>query len=231
MRKKLLIIGLICILVYLVFIDTVSSRIIFSKRTIISKVFALAEHLIVKLFRLIWRMLKYVFYRAIDWWHQLSGYAPPPSYDIWSDRELYQLYKDVESWSGIPWQVFWGIHTEETGLGRNLGATQVLSVLPKSQQSYFHTICRELRWEPNQIYGSHKGAIGPFQFIPETWVRNAIDANGDGRKDPFDVEDAAYSAANYLKRKGANSDLRKAIWHYNQDSRYVKRVMRYLRYG
>ena len=92
-------------------------------------------------------------------------------------------------------------------------------------------MCRDLHWDPELVYGSHKGAIGPFQFIPETWIRNAVDANGDGRKDPFDIEDAAYSAANYLVRKGGLVNLRKALWHYNQDNRYVKNVMRYLRYS
>jgi len=106
----------------------------------------------------------------------------------------------------------------------------VISVLPRNQKTFFYQICRDLKWEPDEIKGSHKGAIGPFQFIPETWVRNAVDANEDGRKDPFDVEDAAYSAANYLLRRGAATDLRKALWHYNQDYRYVNRVLRYLEY-
>ena len=95
----------------------------------------------------------------------------------------------------------------------------MLSVLPRDQKSFFYQICRELKWDPDTIQGSHKGAIGPFQFIPETWVRNAVDANKDGYKDPFDVEDAAYSAANYLLRRGASTNLRKALWHYNQDYR------------
>ena len=44
-------------------------------------------------------------------------------------------------------------------------------------------------------------------------------------------EDAAYTAANYLLHKGGLEDLQKAVWHYNQDRRYVKRVMRYLRFS
>lgn len=31
-----------------------------------------------------------------------------------------------------------------------------------------------------------------------------VDANGDGVADPFDIEDAIYSAANYLSRAGAS---------------------------
>lgn len=230
MLKKLLIIGLVILLVYIVFINNVTSRIIFSDRSILSKIFTLSKYLIVKIFQRIWRILRSLFNLLIDVWHSFSGYISP-SYDIRDYQELYQLYRQIEQWSGIPWQVFWGIHAEETNLGRNLGSMQVISVLPGDQKPYFYQICRELRWEPNQIYGSHKGAIGPFQFIPETWVRNAVDANGDGRKDPFDIEDAAYSAANYLIRKGALVDLNKALWHYNQDRRYIRRVMRYLRYS
>jgi hypothetical protein len=230
MLKKLLIIGLILFLVYIMFVDNITSRMIFSNRSTLSKGLALSKYLIVKLFALTWKLLRYLFNLLLDVWYKLSGYIYP-SYDIRDFQELYQLYKQVGQWSGLPWQVFWGIHAEETDLGRNLGSTPVVSVLPSAQRTYFYQICRELRWDPTQIYGSHKGAIGPFQFIPETWVRNAIDANGDGRKDPFDLEDAAYSAANYLLRKGGLVNLRKALWHYNQDNRYVRRVMRYLRYS
>ena len=46
----------------------------------------------------------------------------------------------------------------------------------------------------------------------------------------FSLEDAVYSAANYLVYRGGRENLSKALWHYNQDNRYVSRVMRYLRY-
>ncbi len=230
MLKKLIIIALVILLVYIVLVNNVTSGIIFSNRPLLSKIFALSRYLIVKLSQLALRIMHYLFNLLMDVWHWFSGYVSPP-YDIRDSQELYKLYKQVGQWSGIPWQVFWGIHAEETNLSRNLGSTQVIAVLPSGQKTYFYQICRELRWDPQQIYGSHKGAIGPFQFIPETWVRHAVDANGDGRKDPFDVEDAAYSAANYLLQKGGLGDLRKALWHYNQDNRYIRRVMRYLRYS
>lgn len=42
-------------------------------------------------------------------------------------------------------------------------------------------------------------AVGPFQFIPETWQRYDVgDANGDGVADPNNIDDAALSAARYL---------------------------------
>lgn len=230
MLKRLLFIGLVILLVYIVFLNTITSRIIFSNRPALSKLFVLSRYFIIKLFELIWWLLRFLSNLLLDAWYALSGRSFPP-YDIRDYQEFYLLYQQVEQWSGLPWQVFWGIHAEETNLGRNLGSTPVIFVLPKNQHHYFYQICRELHWDPSQVYGSHKGALGHFQFIPETWVRHAVDANGDGRRDPFDLEDAAYSAANYLIKKGGLTDLRKAIWHYNQDPRYVKRVMRYLHYS
>lgn len=43
-------------------------------------------------------------------------------------------------------------------------------------------------------------AVGPMQFIPETWSRWAIDANGDGIASPHSIDDVAATAAAYLCR-------------------------------
>lgn len=236
MRRKLLIIGLVLLLLHICVLNRTTTRIVYSNRSTVSKIVALSKYLIVELFELLWKIVRWAFELLWDlgeWlihlWHLFFG-SFSPGYDIRSNQDLYLLYQRVSKWSGLPWQVFWGIHAEETSLGRNLGNTQVVTVLPANQVKYFQQICRDLHWDPDEVYGSHKGAIGPFQFIPETWVRNAVDGNGDGRKDPFNLEDAAYSAANYLVRRGGLQNLSKALWHYNQDNRYVRRVLRYLDY-
>lgn len=41
-------------------------------------------------------------------------------------------------------------------------------------------------------------AIGPMQFIPQSWLQYQVDADDDGVKDPHDVDDAALAAAGYL---------------------------------
>jgi hypothetical protein len=46
-------------------------------------------------------------------------------------------------------------------------------------------------------------AVGPMQFIPSTWAQYATDGNGDGTADPFNIYDAAASAAKYLCDAGA----------------------------
>lgn len=54
------------------------------------------------------------------------------------------------------------------------------------------------------------------------------DADGDGVADPYDLEDAMHSAANYLSQNGAaDGDLEKAIFQYNHSDEYVEDILHY----
>lgn len=54
-----------------------------------------------------------------------------------------------------------------------------------------------------KLRGSWAGAFGHTQFIPSTYLRLAVDFDGDGRRDLVDsIPDALASTANYLKRSG-----------------------------
>ncbi|MFW3173124.1 lytic transglycosylase domain-containing protein, partial [Geodermatophilus sp. CPCC 206100] len=76
---------------------------------------------------------------------------------------------------------------------------------------------------------SHDRAVGPMQFIPSTWARYGADANGDGRRDPFNVYDAAAAAARYLCAAGGDlSSLAaqaRAVFAYNHSGSYVATVL------
>ena len=79
---------------------------------------------------------------------------------------------------------------------------------------------------------STAGAVGWMQFMPSTWKTYGVDANGDGRKDPYNPVDAICAAARYLKAAGGDSDLRTAIFAYNHADWYVDEVLLYARqYG
>ena len=76
-------------------------------------------------------------------------------------------------------------------------------------------------------------AVGPLQFIPQTWQSYGRDGNGDGVADPQNIDDAALSAAGYLCTAAAetgSSGLRSAagwshaILAYNQSSAYLKDI-------
>jgi murein DD-endopeptidase MepM/ murein hydrolase activator NlpD len=79
---------------------------------------------------------------------------------------------------------------------------------------------------------STAGAMGWMQFLPSTWETYGVDANGDGRKDPYNPVDAICAAANYLKASGGEKDLYKAIFSYNNADWYVEEVLLYAKaYG
>ena len=71
-------------------------------------------------------------------------------------------------------------------------------------------------------------AIGPMQFIPETWDRWKIDGNADGVIDPQNLFDAAATAGRflcYLKGRFGPSP-QSYLLGYNESSRYVSDVLR-----
>ncbi len=79
---------------------------------------------------------------------------------------------------------------------------------------------------------STAGAVGWMQFLPSSWEMYGLDANGDGRKDPYNPVDAICAAAHYLKVAGGSGDLYHAIFAYNHADWYVQEVLLYARaYG
>jgi lytic murein transglycosylase len=68
----------------------------------------------------------------------------------------------------------------------------------------------DLRQE--QLTGSWAGAFGHTQFIPTTYLRLAVDGDGDGRRDLVDsIPDALHSTANFMAKAGWNTG---ASWGY-----------------
>jgi murein DD-endopeptidase MepM/ murein hydrolase activator NlpD len=72
---------------------------------------------------------------------------------------------------------------------------------------------------------STAGAIGQMQFLPSSWQAYGVDANNDGRKDPYNPLDAVCAAGRYLNAAGAEDDLRTAIFAYNHADWYVDEVL------
>jgi hypothetical protein len=72
---------------------------------------------------------------------------------------------------------------------------------------------------------SSAGAQGWMQFIPSTWAAYGVDANDDGKKDPYNPVDAICAAARYLRAAGGDKDIRQAIFAYNHADWYVDEVL------
>jgi membrane-bound lytic murein transglycosylase B len=88
---------------------------------------------------------------------------------------------------------------------------------------------RDGKLDAMSIYGSWAGAFGWSQFLPSSYVRRAVDGDGDDVIDLFNPADAIHSVANYLKSagyvRGNNRRVRKALFNYNNSTPYVTSIM------
>jgi hypothetical protein len=72
-------------------------------------------------------------------------------------------------------------------------------------------------------------AVGPMQFIPSTWRIVGSDLDGDGVKNPQDINDAAAATAIYLCAGPGNladpADAYAAVRRYNNSDSYARTVL------
>jgi hypothetical protein len=72
-------------------------------------------------------------------------------------------------------------------------------------------------------------AVGQMQFLPSTWRAIARDGDGNGTKDPNDIDDAALGAAVYLCGAGGSlanpAGMARAAFRYNHSDYYVQLVL------
>lgn len=73
-------------------------------------------------------------------------------------------------------------------------------------------------------------AVGPFQFIPSTWIQYASRASEDGKAaSPHNMDDAALTAARYLCAAGGDlgtaAGWSRALFAYNHSQSYVDKVL------
>src|SRR5436190_17526510 len=72
---------------------------------------------------------------------------------------------------------------------------------------------------------SSAGAVGWMQFMPSTWLRWGVDADGNGVADPWNAADAIFAAARYLAASGGQTDVARAVFSYNHADWYVNEVL------
>ncbi|RNL62276.1 hypothetical protein EFK50_10855 [Nocardioides marmoriginsengisoli] len=73
-------------------------------------------------------------------------------------------------------------------------------------------------------------AVGPMQFIPSTWSSVKVDADGDGERNPQDIDDASLATGVYLCSGADDLSSRTgqeaAVFRYNHSRAYVDLVLR-----
>jgi membrane-bound lytic murein transglycosylase B len=110
----------------------------------------------------------------------------------------------------------WGI---ETNFGQNQGGFSVVQALATlayegRRSAYFRgELFNALRIldadhiKPAAMIGSWAGAMGQSQFMPSSFLKFAVDYDGDGKRDIWNTRaDVFASAANYLKKSGWRDD-------------------------
>lgn len=133
--------------------------------------------------------------------------------------ETLNLYRTeleaIEARTGVPPQVVVALLGIESSYGQNMGNFDVIYSLATlvydgRRDAFFRgqlfnalRILEREKIPPRQLRGSWAGAMGQCQFMPSTYLRHAIDGNGDGRIDIWNEPlDAMASAANYLAAEG-----------------------------
>ena len=131
------------------------------------------------------------------------------------------LLARVQMKTGVPPHylvAFWGLETNFGSYFGNMSAPDSLATLACDQRrSKFFTaeliaalqILDAGDIDADRMVGSWAGALGHVQFMPSTFLRYAVDGDGDGRRDLWgSVPDAMASAGNFLQQLGWEPGLR-----------------------
>ena len=129
--------------------------------------------------------------------------------------ELAKVLAGVEQKFGVGRHTLIALWGVETDFGRNMGKRPLVRSLATvscfgERQKYFRAelmatlrILQSGDVPPEHLAGSWSGAFGHTQFMPTTFLRLAVDFDGDGRRDIVgSIPDALASSANYLKDAG-----------------------------
>jgi peptidoglycan lytic transglycosylase B len=125
------------------------------------------------------------------------------------------LLQKVQDTYGVPAQyllAFWGLETNFGSYVGNMPVPDSLATLACDERrgAFFASeLMAALRIiengdiSPADMRGSWAGAMGNFQFLPSVYLRHAVDADGDGRRDLWNsFPDAVSSAARFLADLG-----------------------------
>ena len=137
------------------------------------------------------------------------------------------LLARIEQQYGVPGAVVIAIWGLETDFGVNQGKQSALRSLAtlahdcRRTERFQNELLDAMRiidrgdYTPDQLRGAWAGEIGQTQFLPSSFVKFAVDFDGNGRRDIWNsIPDALATAANLLRKNGWQSGK---TWGYEVD--------------
>lgn len=143
-------------------------------------------------------------------------------------EEYIPIYMEAAEEYDVPWTLLAAHHRIETRF-----STMDPLVSPAGAEGHMQFMpCTFVGWTYPGCDGLGKGQIpDEDKTDPEVIKKHGgygVDANGDGIADPYDLEDAIHSTANYLSSSGAaEGEIKKAVFEYNRSEKYVEDVLWY----
>ncbi|MFI8823151.1 lytic murein transglycosylase [Streptomyces sp. NPDC053431] len=149
-----------------------------------------------------------------------------------------QSIRSSDPGCNLPWQLLAGIGKVESGQARggavDANGTTTSPILGPVLNGVGFANISDTDKGAYDGDAVHDRAIGPMQFIPSTWATWGQDANGDGKKDPNNIYDAAQAAGLYLcandRDLAVKADLDRAILSYNRSTEYLNTVLSWFEY-
>ncbi|MEV7718701.1 lytic murein transglycosylase [Streptomyces sp. NPDC093108] len=138
----------------------------------------------------------------------------------------------------LPWQLLAAIGKVESGQARggrvDANGTTFSPILGPVLDGRGFAMIKDTDNGAYDGDSTHDRAVGPMQFIPSTWATWGQDGNGDGRKDPNNIYDAALAAGHYLcagsRDLSLAADLDRAVLSYNHSDAYLRTVRSWFDY-
>jgi len=149
-------------------------------------------------------------------------------FDLQIPEEYIPIYIAASEKYNVPWTLLAAHHRVETRF-----SSMKTLVSPVGAEGHLQFMpCTFVGWSHPTCSGKGKGEINENEKTDPAVIKKyggyGIDANGDGIADPYDIEDAVYSAANYLSKAGVSEGkLKKAIFSYNHSDEYVEDILHY----
>ncbi|MFB7484095.1 lytic murein transglycosylase [Streptomyces anulatus] len=167
-----------------------------------------------------------------------SAEAGIPASILAAYKQAEQTVATTDPACRLPWQLLAAIGKVESGQARggrvDTNGTTTSPILGPALNGQGFALIKDTDGGAYDGDAVHDRAVGPMQFIPSTWASWGQDANGDGRKDPNNIYDAALAAGRYLCANDRDlaiaADLDKAVLSYNRSTEYLRTVRSWFSY-